>query len=208
MWEEGLPALGTLAFVVQEAANGRERSGAQVVLDALGIGLGVFSGNPQSQQEFNQQVVTLPGFFGEALSSGGEKHRAVWGGGDQPFPFQSGDGLGYGHVGDAEPPGKVHGAGLSGLGDQVVDEFDVVLGGLLSVVGAGAAEGIGSPLVFSGGGGGCVLDCSWGHNRTPKVGRADPETTSGAPATAAVVNCKPEGEIFKRVRLDAPTREL
>ena len=115
----------------EEFVHRGERGGADVVLDAFGVGAGGRDRHAERLEESDDCLVAFFGAGGEGAAGGGEEDGAVRQGFDQALPLEALDGADDGDVGHAERTGDVGGAGFAVLGDEVGDGFDVVLGAFL-----------------------------------------------------------------------------
>ena len=87
----------------------------------------------------------------QAASRRGEKDRAVRLGRDEAFALQALNGAAHRHVRDAEAARQIDRPGFAGLGDQLGNQFDVVLRRLLRVLATGAADSGGARWADFGG---------------------------------------------------------
>jgi len=78
--------------------------------------------------------MAAPGFPGQLQSGGGQKDRTIRLRGHEPVALQPPDGAVDGDVGDAEPAGEIRHPRLTGGGDQLRNQFRIVLGGLLGML--------------------------------------------------------------------------
>ncbi len=123
-----------LGYGGEESFEGGEGLDADVVLDALGVGEGVFVGDPDGAEERDDHVVFMSRLFGESSALGSQEDRTVGLGGGEALALESPDRLDDRDVGHADPAGDVDGACLAGLVDQVGDGLDVVFDDLGSVL--------------------------------------------------------------------------
>lgn len=91
----------TRVWRLQELGKGFQRSVGNVMLNALGVGFGNFSGNAERHEEVDDEPVTGPHPFGQRLSCIRKKHSAIWKSCCQPLALQSSDRLDRGRMGDA-----------------------------------------------------------------------------------------------------------
>ncbi len=115
-----------------------------MVFHSFGVVFGGFAADSERQEETEDDFVSFFCLGGEGSSFFGQLQAFVGGGVDVSFSDQALDGLGDRDRGDTQAGGDVHGPRLAGLVDQGLDEFDVVLRGLQSVVAPGALESVGS----------------------------------------------------------------
>jgi len=116
---------------MREGLKGVQRFLAGVVLDALGVDFGGVTVDAERQQEIADDAVALAGLLGEGSSLVCQENGAIAGLPDQPVtgePLQRAVDCGRG---DACALGEIDGARLAGSVDQVGDQFDIILGGLL-----------------------------------------------------------------------------
>lgn len=128
------------------APEGGESLGADVMLNALGVGLRNRLRHPERPQELKDQFVALPRFLGQPRSFVREEDGPVGPAGDEAIALQARDRADDRDVRDAEAARQVDGAGFAGGGAEFGDGLDVILGGFGGVLAAGLAEGGGLGL--------------------------------------------------------------
>lgn len=69
----------------------------------------------------------LPAFLSQFFSGLGQENSAIGLAGNQTALGQPGQHLGHGRLGDAEPLGDIDLTGLLTFGDQICDQFDIIL---------------------------------------------------------------------------------
>ena len=115
-----------------------------MVFHSFGVVFGGFFADSECQEEAEDDFVAFLGSGGEGRAFFCQLEALVGGRVDVAFSGQALDGLGDRDRGDAEAGGDVHCPRLTGLVDEGLDEFDVVLSGLQSMVAPGALESVGS----------------------------------------------------------------
>src|SRR5215471_13561295 len=113
--------------LAQEARKRLQRRFGDVVLDALGVLFGRFRGDADRTQQIDHQPVARLHAGGERFAGLGEEHAAIRARGGQPLALHARDRFDGGGVGDAEAARDVGGARLAPRGQQVGDQFGVVL---------------------------------------------------------------------------------
>jgi hypothetical protein len=78
-----------------------QRRFGNVMLDALGVGLGNLGRDTQRDKKIRDDPMTGSRSLGQRLSSVREKHSAIWPPGGQPLTLQAGNRLDSGRMGDA-----------------------------------------------------------------------------------------------------------
>ena len=97
------------------------------MLDPLGISFGGLGGDTQRKKEIDDQPVACADPFGERPSRFREKHAAIGARCCYSVPRQPGDGFDDGGMRDAQAAGDIGWTRLACHGQQVRDEFDIVL---------------------------------------------------------------------------------
>ena len=101
------------------------------MLNALSVHFRGFTVDAEGEQEPAHDAVAFAGMLGECSALVREKDGAVSSLSDQPVPRQALQRAVDRRRRNAGALGKVDGAGLTGGIDQVRDQLDIVLGGLL-----------------------------------------------------------------------------
>ncbi len=96
----------SLAASPDVAFHGLQGSGADVVLDALGVGLGVGARHPQRQQKIDDEFMPLAGPVRQSFAFGRQEDGAIGLRGEQALALEAGQGLGDRDVRDAQPPAR------------------------------------------------------------------------------------------------------
>lgn len=115
-----------------------------MVLDPLGVELGLVRRHAEPEEEGEDDLVALSYAGRELAALSGELDGAVFLGGDEAAGGQADEGARDGDVRDAHHAGEFADAGLAVGGDELGDGLDVVLGRFKAVGGAGAAEARGA----------------------------------------------------------------
>ena len=95
----------------------------------------------QRTQEAVDDQVTPAAVVGEVAALAGEEDRAIGFGMNQAVALQAADRVVDGGVGDTQPVGEVNRTRLALRLDQIRDQLDIVLGDLVAMIAARAAEG-------------------------------------------------------------------
>src|ERR1700677_2650522 len=116
-----------LPAAVQKRLEGAERRSGDVMLDALGVRLRRFARGPNGDEQVDHQPMALARAFRHRCARLGQEDPPVGLSAGQPLALQASDGLAGGGVGDAHAPRNVGRARFTVGGDQVRDQFGVVL---------------------------------------------------------------------------------
>ena len=117
----------TTAPVPQKRFKGLPRSRGDVMLDAFGVGFRRLGRRANGDEEIDHQAVALTRAFRHRRARFGQKDTAIGLGSRQPLAFQAGNGLAGGGMGDPHPPRDIGRAGFAIGGDQVGDQFGIIL---------------------------------------------------------------------------------
>ena len=115
------------------------------MFDAFAVGFGIFEGDTDGEEEFDDEAVAGADSFGEVVAGRCEEDAAVGEGSDEAFALEAGDGFDGSGVGDAQAAGDIDGAGFAAGCEQVGDQFGVVFeqGGRAGAAGFAEAVGLG-----------------------------------------------------------------
>ena len=110
----------------EEAREGGEGGVGDVVFDAFGVGFGVFGGDADGAEQFDDDAVAGVDAGGQGLAFWGEEYASVGECGGEALALEASDCLHGGCVGDAHAAGDVDGSGLARGGEEVGDQFGVI----------------------------------------------------------------------------------
>lgn len=111
---------------------------AYVMFDSFRVGLGHGIGNSQRAQESDDDFVATARFLGEFAAGICKKNGPVRLSRYKTVTLQALNGPGDRDVSDTESTREVDNAGLTSLRNETGDEFYVILGRLLRMLGTGA----------------------------------------------------------------------
>lgn len=114
-----------------------------MVFHSFGVVFGGFFADSECKEEAEDDFVSFFCLGGEGRAFFCQLEALVGGRVDVAFSGQPLDGLGDGDGGDSQAGGDVDRPGLAGLVDQGLDELDIVLRGLQSMVAPGALKSVG-----------------------------------------------------------------
>ncbi len=97
------------------------------MFDPLGIGAGRVFRDADGAQHRHDQMMPRAGPFRHGLPGLGEKDAAIGTPGRQPRPFEPGDRLDGRGMGDTEAAGDIRHPRLAMGGDEIGDEFRIIL---------------------------------------------------------------------------------
>ncbi|TVQ31210.1 MAG: hypothetical protein EA376_10075 [Phycisphaeraceae bacterium] len=124
----------------RKPAHRLDRRLAYVVLDALGVDLGLLPRHAEGQQKSEDDLVALLRPCGEAPAFRSQMNRPARLGVDEAFVVNASHDPRHRDMADAHHLSEVLHAGLAAFVDELGDGLDVVLGGLVAVGGPCRAE--------------------------------------------------------------------
>jgi hypothetical protein len=141
VFPEFLEALGVGAPEVGQGREGRERLRAEVMFDVLDLDLDGLGFKPHEGEQFREGAVAVLDVRGDLPALVGEGESPVALVVHKPAAGQAADHVGNGRTAEPEGFGEVGHPGIADTIDELLDPFEVILGGF----GAGVACIAGDP---------------------------------------------------------------
>ena len=125
---------------LEEMRERLERRLRNMMLDALGVGLGRFGRHAECAQDIDDEPMANAHAFRQPLPLAGEEHAAIWPRGGQSGALEPRNRLDCGGVGDAEAACNISRARLADVLQEVGDQLDIVFQKRRRLRRAGLAE--------------------------------------------------------------------